>query len=400
MKILTVTAQKPDSTGSGVYLTELIHSFTKMGIENVLVCGIGREDTVKINETVTVYPVRFETDRLPFPVVGMSDLMPYKSTRYKDLTPLMQKQFEERFTEVIKDAVEKEDPDLILCHHLYFLTAIIRELFPDRLIAGVSHGSDLRQFQKNEMQRNRIKEGIHKLDLVFALHEEQKKQISLLFDMDLKKIHVIGTGYNSDIFHYEGYNKNSDAVRLIFAGKICEKKGIFCLLKAMDLVKTDKNLSLSIAGGYSDEEEYKKVRALADTVKRRVSFLGKLTQKELAEEFNKADIFVLPSFYEGLPLVIVEALSCGLKVVATNLPGVREWIDAKVPGNQIEFVEPPVMDNVDDASEESQDAFAVELARTLTEAVEKLDTFHMPDTSAISWNNVAENIVKNIEERK
>ena len=134
MKILTISAQKPDSTGSGIYLSELVKSFRSMGIENAVLCGIDKNDHPVWEEDVRFYPVRFQTEELPFPVVGMSDLMPYESTRYKDMEPWMQERFEEVFTEKVRQTVQEFAPDFILCHHLYFLTAVISGSYHCNLI--------------------------------------------------------------------------------------------------------------------------------------------------------------------------------------------------------------------------------------------------------------------------
>ena len=75
----------------------------------------------------------------------MSDIMPYTSTRYRDLTPEMISQFEEAFIDAAGRAVADLDPDLIICHHLFLLTALVRKHFPERRITGISHGTDLRQ---------------------------------------------------------------------------------------------------------------------------------------------------------------------------------------------------------------------------------------------------------------
>ena len=48
MKILSVTAQKPDSTGSGVYLTELVKGFNKLGHEQAVIAGITKEDLIQM----------------------------------------------------------------------------------------------------------------------------------------------------------------------------------------------------------------------------------------------------------------------------------------------------------------------------------------------------------------
>lgn len=394
MKILTISAQKPDSTGSGIYLSELVKSFRKMGIENAVVCGIDKNDNPLWEKDVRFYPVHFRTEEIPFPVAGMSDLMPYESTRYKDMEAWMQDRFETVFMAKIEKAVAEFDPDFILCHHLYFLTALVREKFPERKVGAVCHGSDLRQFQKTRLQNERIRSNIQKLDRVFALQEHQKKTIADLYDLDLSKIEVIGTGYNSSVFYNKGYDRSKEEIRLIFAGKLCEKKGVFALLDALDAMNVDKEVSLYLAGGYSDEEEYQKIVSIARECKRKVVFLGKLSQKELTEEFNKAHIFVLPSFYEGLPLVIVEALSCGLKVVATDLPGVQEWINSNLSNHKISFVKPPKMHNVDDPDEEFLGEFVEDLTHSLEEAVKEYDGPVVCDTSSISWDGVAKKIVK------
>ena len=62
---------------------------------------------------------------------------------------------------------------------------------------------------------------------------------------------------------------------------------------------------------------------------------------------RSSDVFVLPSFYEGLPLVTIEALACGCKVVATDLPGVRPWMEAMLPGAPVTWVASPRMTDVD-----------------------------------------------------
>ena len=162
MKILSITAQKPHSTGSGTYMTELVKAFDRMGHSQAVVCGIFPDDVVDFPDGISCYPVFF-TDKktdllaapckaaqarfsaLPFPVVGMSDIMPYTSTRYRDLTPDMTAQFEEAFIDAVSRAIAELDPDLIICHHLFLLTALVRKHFPERRIAGISHGTDLRQ---------------------------------------------------------------------------------------------------------------------------------------------------------------------------------------------------------------------------------------------------------------
>ena len=99
MKILSVTAQKPDSTGSGIYLTELVRGFKKKGITQSVIAGVTKADHVCLPEGVSFYPVYFESEQLPYPITGMSDEMPYPSTRYSDLTEEMTETFRKAFGE-------------------------------------------------------------------------------------------------------------------------------------------------------------------------------------------------------------------------------------------------------------------------------------------------------------
>ena len=89
MRILNVTAQKPNSTGSGIFLSELMKEFANKGHTQALVAGVYPEEETPVPDRVTFYPVYFEQGKLNFPIVGMSDEMPYPSTRYRDMTPKM-----------------------------------------------------------------------------------------------------------------------------------------------------------------------------------------------------------------------------------------------------------------------------------------------------------------------
>ena len=201
MRILSITAQKPDSTGSGVFLTELVRGFDQMGVDQAVIAGVSRKDKIRMPEGVEVYPVYYESEELPFPIVGMSDEMPYKSTRYMDMTDEMTEQFMVTFRRQVRGVVKEFRPDIILCHHLYFLTAMVRELCPDTIVYGICHGSDLRQIKKNPWEREYILSQIRKLDGIFALHSEQKRDICRWYGCIGELVHVIGTGYNLSLIH-------------------------------------------------------------------------------------------------------------------------------------------------------------------------------------------------------
>lgn len=387
MKILNITAQKPSSTGSGVFLAELVRVFAEQGHSQAVIAGVDPEDHPVFPENVQFMPVLFHSEELPFSIVGMSDEMPYPSTRYCDLTPEMTRQFEAAFRKVIHQALDEFAPDVVLCHHLYLLTSIAREMVTDIPVYGFCHNTDLRQMRKHGLMRERIIEAISRLDRIFVLRHDQIGEVEEIYGASPDKMIPIGMGYNRKIFFPAGM-KTEEGTRLIYAGKITQKKGVRSLVKALsDLKEPAGSLELVCAGGAGNEEEYKEIRDLAETCPYPVTFTGRLNQTELAEWYNRSDIFVLPSFYEGIPLTVIEALACGCRVVISDLPGVREWLEEFVAGGDIRYVALPTIRNTDEAVEEELPAFERRLADALEESIHAAAS-GPADVSRISWERI------------
>lgn len=398
MKILSITAQKPDSTGSGVYLTELVKGFQKLGHEQAVVCGVLEEDKIVLPEGVVCFPYYYKTEELPFAVLGMSDEMPYESTRYCDMTEEMTGQLRGVLSKHLQKVVDDFQPDVILCHHLYFITSLVRELYPEKKIYAICHGSDLRQMKKNPWQISYIKEQIVKLDGILALHKEQREDIIETYGCKLENVQVIGTGYNKDTFYIQNdVQKADDRVRLIFAGKISEKKGVMSLIRALSYIEeVEKKYVLALAGGAGNQEEFAQIQRMAMDSPCDVQFLGRLSHQELAKELNESDIFILPSFFEGLPLVIIEAMACGLCVVCTDLPGIRPWMDDALPEHAVTFVKPPKMRNADEPLVEELPTFEKELAEAILRARQK-NLPAVQDIQKLSWDGLCGTCVQMFE---
>ena len=399
MRILSITAQKPNSTGSGVYLTELVKEYEILGNEQAVVAGVYREDLIELPDGVAFYPVYFCEEGLPYPIVGMSDEMPYISTKYCEMSPEMVEQFRSSFMSVIERAVEELQPDLILCHHLYLLTALVREHFPGRKVYGFCHNTDLRQMQKTDLEREFIRREIGKLDHIFVPQRAQEEGVLTLYPVDKEKITRVGMGYNNQIFHLAEESCDKEGVTsLVFAGKIAEKKGVKSLLRAMALLGDEKELDMNrvqllLAGSTGNEEEYQMIEGLAGRCPCKVKFLGRLSQSELARVYQQSDIFVLPSFFEGIPLTVIEALACGDRVVMTDLPGIKEWIASVSSDADVRYVTLPRMRNADEPLEEDLPEFERMLADALKASVLQKET-HLADVSQISWEAIAKEVLR------
>ena len=394
MRILSISAQKPSSTGSGVYLTELVRMLAAQGHEQAVVAGIYQDDEVPFPEGVAFHPVYFCTEELPYPIVGMSDEMPYTSTRYCDMTEEMVEQFKTAFLKVLIPLVNEFQPDVILTHHLYLLTAIVRDQFPECKVYGFCHNTDLRQMVKTDLEREFIAEAVRNLDKIFVPQTAQEKGVLRAYDADPDKIQILGMGYNSEVFQVTGDKLNDGITRLIFAGKIAEKKGVMSLIRSLEFLPFKENeLEIRFAGGAGNEIEYKEIHRMANKCKYDIEFLGRLPQSELAKCYNMSDIFVLPSFFEGLPLTVIEALACGDRVVMTNLPGIPQWLSENASDADIRYVDLPHMVNADEPLEDELPAFERRLADALCESIKNPHEKNA-DTSRISWANIAREVIK------
>ncbi|MGF7012281.1 glycosyltransferase involved in cell wall biosynthesis [Lachnospiraceae bacterium PF1-22] len=392
MRILSILAQKPNSTGSGIFLTELVNGFSKLNCKQAVIAGINESDEVALPRDVLFYPVHFDSEVLTFPVVGMSDVMPYKSTRYKDMTPEMTQSFKEAFLAVIDRAIAEFKPDLLLCHHLYYLTALVRERHPELRIMGICHNTDLRQLEKVSFMKDFILSQIGSLDKIFCLNEAQAMTVRRLFGFDEEKIHVIGAGYNENIFYSGDENAAERKGRLIYVGKIAYKKGVGSLLKALEYLPYESGeLKVMLVGAGGDDKEFSEIKKLAQDLPYKVEFTGALSQEALAELYRQSEFFVLPSFSEGLSLTMMEAIACGCKVVISDLPGIKEWLAVRIPGSVVEFVTlPPLYDN-DDARAEDLPDFERRIAAGIVKIRER--EYQKVEMNSLSWQGICEKIL-------
>lgn len=394
MNILHVSAQKPDSTGSGIYMSGIIKGMEKLCNKQALVAGIDVTDNIeqiekKYDNKVEFFPVIYNSGKLDFNVPGMSDNMPYSSTRYRDMSDSMALKMKEGIIESVKKAVEYLDPDVIVCHHLYFCTSVVRELFPERKIVAVSHGTCLRQMRSIDFQKDYIIENIKKLDRIYALHEEQKKMISKVYGIEMKNIEVLGSGYDSSIFYNKNYKKEGP-IKISYAGKLSYSKGLIPFISAMD--ELDGEVEAVFAGDGSIEGEKNHIIEAGKNCSCKIDFIGRVDQNRLCEELNKSDIFVLPSYYEGLPLVLLEAMACGNYIISTGVDGVEAWLGDEIKNSGlIEYVELPKMKSVSVPHEDELAPFKNRLREALKRAVElrKNDRTKSINIESLSWNGLA-----------
>jgi len=133
-------------------------------------------------------------------------------------------------------------------------------------------------------------------------------------------------------------SNSASGVRALFVGRLMREKGVFELVEAFVDVRQRVDCELMIVGEGDEKEE----RKLRDRIHRlgmedHVSMPGYLSGSALSDAYRKASIFVLPSWSEGFPTVLAEAMDAGLPVVTTRIRGAADHL---VAGENALFVEP------------------------------------------------------------
>ncbi|WP_320172004.1 glycosyltransferase family 4 protein [Maridesulfovibrio sp.] len=370
MKVLHVISQTPDFTGSGKYVLEMIRQSGSRGNENFLVAGTEHDFRLP----TTVLPpenccfVRFGHD-LDFPIVGMSDVMPYSSTVCSSLTPQQIESYKNAFRREIGRAVTSFKPDVVHTNHLWMASAVTREVAPRLPMVTTCHGTCLRQHRLCPELGRSLKGSLSGIDRIIALSEDQKQAVCGLLDYPEDRVSVISGGFNSSCFHHDCTKRRSAEVRLLYAGKLGASKGVPWLLKSLTRLKNRK-FHLHLVGGGSGAEK-RLCLELAAELGDKVTVHGILSHRELADLMRESDIFVLPSFYEGVPLVLLEALACGCRIITTDLPGSRMLFTPAHP-SMVRMVKLPALMTVDRPYPEDEPALESKLAETLAEAFEDI----------------------------
>jgi glycosyltransferase involved in cell wall biosynthesis len=237
----------------------------------------------------------------------------------------------------------KADYDIIHAHSYSSVWAakIIKSILRKPLVYTV-HGIDLkvlRETGKNYISRIRLF-----MEDLTLFHFKYDCEISVDHSIREykninKNVEVIPNGVDTSKFDIVE-TKKSDTFRILFVGKFSEQKGLTYLIEsAGDVLKKNPEAEFHLIGSGPLEDEIKaeiENRGFTNNFKLR----GEIYGEELILEYKAADIFVLPSIYEGQSLTILEAWAAKLPVVATNVGGNKEFIRDGVNGYLVEAKNP------------------------------------------------------------
>lgn len=365
-RVLHLLSQRPSLTGSGVTLDALVRHAAARGWEQWVVAGVPADHPrpeVGGLDDERILPLVFGREELAFPLPGMSDVMPYPSTRFSSMTADQLAAYRSAWRAHLRAAVERARPDLIHVHHVWLLAAMVKEVSPGLPVVNQCHATGLRQMVLCPHLSDEVKQGCARNERFVVLHQGHAEELSRALDLSPDRIDVVGAGYRDDLFHPRGRDEVACSRRLIYVGKYSAAKGLPWLLDAVERLP---GIELHVAGSGSGPEAAELERRMQGMA--RVKLHGHLDQPALAELMRRCAVCVLPSFYEGVPLVLVEAMACGCRLVATQLPGVVDQLAPHL-GDALELVPLPRLDGVDTPHRADLPAFVERLGEALERAL-------------------------------
>lgn len=369
-KVLHVLSQRPSMTGSGITLDAIVRHAAARGWEQRVIVGVpAGEEVPSVGALAAdrIHALEFGGEDLPFPVPGMSDVMPYDSTRFSSMDQIDMELYLGTFGGHIERIIEDDVPDLIHSHHLWLLSAIMKDVAPDIPVVTHCHATGFRQMELCPDLAEGVVEGCARNERFAVLHDEHAAKLSEILGVPPERIRVVGAGYRDDVFSLEQAGEDRGKA-LVYVGKYSRAKGLPWLLDAFDILRGSvPDATLHVAGGGSGPESDDLLARMES--QSGVTVHGMLDQASLASLMRRCAVCVLPSFYEGLPLALVEALACGCRLVSTDLPGIRTQLFPHL-SFAMDMVPTPRLESVDEPREEDLSGFTSDLASALLKALD------------------------------
>lgn len=340
-RLLMLLCQKADGTGSGTVTREVARRLAARGLDVTVLCGAAvtdRADSWFGDPRVHVRTVRFgDGTALPFPVVGMSNEMPYAATRFAALDVAMLARYEQAWTAAIQTAVRDTNPDVIHIHHLWLLVRFVCRVAADLPTVVSIHGTDLQRAEELPRLRELIADDVREVDRILALTRRTANLSRALYGLSGERVSILANGVDELLFAparapgpLSGGEQSPPGRQLVlFVAKFAPWKGLAYLLEALTVLRawlTPTPLLWVLGTGPGAEVDAVRRQIAELGLDDDVALLGHRSSWDVATAMRMAHVFVLPSFDEPFGLVLLEAMASGCRVVAADQGGPRELI--------------------------------------------------------------------------
>jgi len=241
-------------------------------------------------------------------------ITPY-SPKYEYL-PFLIRQFSDKHANIIHTTPDygifhaRKKQKLVITLHNYVLDDDMQAY--SSLIQRIHYKTDLRLFTKFSLQR---------ADVVTAVSQfvaDKTKE-----DLAYKgKIIVIPNGVDEQLFKPDNTKKKNDRINVLFSGNLTKRKGAQWILPILE--QLDSHIDIIYTSGLRGESKLPNHPRLLNA--------GSIPYNEMPSFYNQMDILLMPTVREGLSLAVLEAMACGLPIVASDCSSLPEQVHHKQGG--------------------------------------------------------------------
>lgn len=158
---------------------------------------------------------------------------------------------------------------------------------------------------------------------LIVLSEKEKEHICRVYNRD--NVYVLPNCIEISVAKAFQRQENKDRLRLLYLGRIEKNKGIDYILKALKVLDCQGvDFVFRMAGKENIEGEY--IGKSEEVLKDKFEYCGVVSGKNKDDLLKDSDIFIMPSFYEGLPMALLECMSFGVVPVVTNVGSIGEYV--------------------------------------------------------------------------
>ncbi|MGI5892723.1 MAG: glycosyltransferase family 4 protein [Bacillota bacterium] len=311
MHICMVVGEFPPICGGiGYYVYNLSKALLKKGFDvTVLTRGSYREDVIYTDfEGIDLWKVRF------------SPLYPYHVRFHGYFLNKVLSQYENKF-----DIVHLHNP--LVPVPATTLPVIVTEHGTVQGDISNSSVNDMSALALKLFAKRFIKQDYDVLanaDIITAVSNSCMQEIKN-FIGEKKQMYVLGNGVDTGYFKPDEMVDRAQNI-VLYTGRLDSRKGVVDLISSAKSVCENYPEVKFILTGKGPNREYIQKRISSLNLEGNVNLVGYVSREELLRLYQSSTMYVLPSYYEGLPTTLLEAMACGLPSIATDVDGSSEVI--------------------------------------------------------------------------
>ncbi len=321
--VLTTTYPSNETDPSGVFIAKLLGALSNRGYKikvvapsNGLAYGRGSLNGIETVRFGYFFPRSLE--KLTTQAGGIPENMKSSWLAKIQLLPMMS-------NFLLKSTAESRNSDLIYANWIGAgLIGALTNWFTGKPLV-VSFRGDDGYLARDRAVWKTITQWVISRATAIAPVSRELLEILMELGAPSHKCRLPKFGVDTGMFHPAERKSDSETVELLFVGSLIPRKGLHDLLKAISAANLEK-ARLSVIGEGPSGAEFKNLAKVLG-IESRVEWHGGMPPQQVAEVMRNADILCLPSYMEGRPNVVNEAMASGIPVISTRIGGIPDMVE-------------------------------------------------------------------------